>query len=61
MMAQLHIVVCNFLWSAKRKMTEANLCTSPVMSPQDVSTAPEMANLNDPVAESHGAIERMSF
>lgn len=48
MMAQLHIMVCNFLWSAKRKMKEANLRMSPVMSPQYVSTAPEMATLNEP-------------
>lgn len=41
MMAQLHIMVCNFLWSAKRKMKEANLRMSPVMSPRYVSTTPE--------------------
>lgn len=48
MMAQLHIMGCNFLWSAKRKMKEASLRVSPVMSTQYVSKAPEMATLNEP-------------
>lgn len=47
MMAQLHIMACNFLWSAKRKMKEVNKPMNLVMSTQYFLIAPEMTNLND--------------
>ena len=47
MMAQLHIMVCDFLWSAKRKMKEVNKHMNLVISTQYFLIAPEMANLND--------------
>lgn len=47
MVAWLPVMVCNFLWSAKRKMKEVNKHMNPVMSTQYFLIAPEMASLND--------------
>lgn len=47
MMAQLHIMVCNFLWSAKRKMKEVNKHMNSVMSTQYFLIVSKLGNLND--------------
>lgn len=46
MMAQLHIMICNFPWSAKRKMKEVNKHLSLVIRTQYFLIAPEVANLH---------------